>query len=309
MSRTGTASSKPTRHIGRAAFGRWNTRQAKRDYVGFSWTLPILVNQSVGTPRDWRELRFVVQDLRLAKRLLKAHAPHSIEARDARASGDYAGNLRRLIKRRDAIASVSPYSAAVVAFCHEWVYENGVLCYTRGGELRILELHRSAKDEIVVELRKHAQTSLPPEAVASPEYRLTLLYFANNIVSYIYSALPTAMLIVRSLTRTKSSLGGMASSPLGLKVATDDEKDTRIKEMKESLSAEALCDGFLPGEFATYVNYARGLAFDDKPDYSYLCWLFRRRFRAEDFEYDHVFDWTDKLLRECTPFRRNSCAL
>ncbi|KAK3304691.1 casein kinase I isoform delta [Chaetomium strumarium] len=84
----------------------------------------------------------------------------------------------------------------------------------------------------------------------------------------------------------------------GLKAGTDAEKDARIKKMKESLSAEALCDGFLPGEFVTYINYTRGLAFDDKPDYLYLQRLFRRRFRAEGFKYDHVFDWTEKLFKE-----------
>ncbi|KAH6628902.1 kinase-like domain-containing protein [Chaetomium tenue] len=67
----------------------------------------------------------------------------------------------------------------------------------------------------------------------------------------------------------------------GLKVATEDEKDTRIKEMKESISGDTLCDGFLPAEFATYLNYARGLAFGHRPDYSYLRRLFRRRFQAE----------------------------
>ncbi|KAK4118154.1 hypothetical protein N657DRAFT_584118, partial [Parathielavia appendiculata] len=45
-----------------------------------------------------------------------------------------------------------------------------------------------------------------------------------------------------------------------------------------------LCDSFLPREFATYINYTRGLAFDDKPDYLYLHRLFYRRFRAEGFK-------------------------
>ena len=84
----------------------------------------------------------------------------------------------------------------------------------------------------------------------------------------------------------------------GLQAATDDEKDARIKEMKEDFSGKALCDGFLPGEFATYINYTRGLAFDAKPDYSYLRRLFRRLFQAKGFEYDHVFDWTKKLFDE-----------
>ncbi|KAL2195586.1 hypothetical protein P885DRAFT_79028 [Corynascus similis CBS 632.67] len=74
------------------------------------------------------------------------------------------------------------------------------------------------------------------------------------------------------------------------KAATDDEKDARIKAMKESLPAQEICDGFLPREFVTYINYTQGLAFDDKPDYLYLRRLFDRRFRAEGFTYDHVFD-------------------
>ncbi|KAL2191828.1 hypothetical protein L209DRAFT_659533, partial [Thermothelomyces heterothallicus CBS 203.75] len=84
----------------------------------------------------------------------------------------------------------------------------------------------------------------------------------------------------------------------GLKAATDDKKDTRIKEIKESLSGEALYDSFLPREFATYINHTRGLAFGAKPDYSYLRRLFRRLFKAKGFKYDHLSDWTKKLFYE-----------
>ena len=83
----------------------------------------------------------------------------------------------------------------------------------------------------------------------------------------------------------------------GLKAATDGEKDARIKEIKEDLSGEELYNG-LPGEFATYINYTRGLAFDDRPDYAYLRQLFRRRFRSEGFKYDNFFDWTEKSFNE-----------
>lgn len=82
--------------------------------------------------------------------------------------------------------------------------------------------------------------------------------------------------------------------------ATEDERiwRARVGEMKESLSGEALCDGFLPKEFATYINYTRSLGFDDKPDYSYLRRIFNRLFRAKGFKYDNVFDWTEKLFYE-----------
>ncbi|KAK3311175.1 casein kinase I isoform delta [Chaetomium strumarium] len=84
----------------------------------------------------------------------------------------------------------------------------------------------------------------------------------------------------------------------GLKAATGEEKDARIKEIKERLSGEELCDGILPKEFATYINYTRRLRFEDRPDYSYLRRLFRRLFAAKEFKYDNVFDWTKKMFNE-----------
>lgn len=84
----------------------------------------------------------------------------------------------------------------------------------------------------------------------------------------------------------------------GLKAATEKEKDERIKEKKETLSGEVLCDGFLPREFATYIDYTRSLGFDDRPNYSYLRRLFRRLFTAEGFKHDNVYDWTEKIFNE-----------
>jgi casein kinase 1 delta/casein kinase I family protein HRR25 len=83
----------------------------------------------------------------------------------------------------------------------------------------------------------------------------------------------------------------------GLK-AKDDEKAALIKKMKESLSGRELCDGILPEEFATYIDYTRHLPFDDKPNYAYLRGLFRRRFSVEGFRHDNVFDWTKKMFDE-----------
>ena len=62
-------------------------------------------------------------------------------------------------------------------------------------------------------------------------------------------------------------------------------------EKKMTTPTEVLCRGF-PNEFAIYLNYARSLRFDDKPDYSYLRKIFRDLFVREGFQYDYVFDWT-----------------
>ncbi|CAB3982927.1 casein kinase I isoform alpha isoform X2 [Paramuricea clavata] len=62
-----------------------------------------------------------------------------------------------------------------------------------------------------------------------------------------------------------------------------------------STPVEVLCKGF-PAEFAMYLNYCRGLRFEEAPDYMYLRQLFRILFRTLNHQYDYVFDWT--LLKQ-----------
>jgi len=69
------------------------------------------------------------------------------------------------------------------------------------------------------------------------------------------------------------------------------KKHDAVKEIKASISPEALCKG-LPEEFATYLNYCRSLGFEETPDYEYLQTLFRGLFVREKFKYDLVFDWS-----------------
>ena len=80
----------------------------------------------------------------------------------------------------------------------------------------------------------------------------------------------------------------------GLKAATKKQKYEKISEKKMSTPVETLCKGF-PGEFGMYLNYCKGLRFDEAPDYMYLRQLFRilnRTVNQQDKAYDFVFDWT-----------------
>ena len=45
-----------------------------------------------------------------------------------------------------------------------------------------------------------------------------------------------------------------------------------------------------------YLNYCRGLRFEEVPDYMYLRQLFRILFRTLNHQYDYTFDWT--LLKQ-----------
>ncbi|XP_006899330.1 PREDICTED: casein kinase I isoform alpha-like [Elephantulus edwardii] len=77
----------------------------------------------------------------------------------------------------------------------------------------------------------------------------------------------------------------------GLKAATKKQKFEKISGKKMSTPVEDLCKGF-PAEFAMYLNYCRGLHFEEAPDYMYLRQLFRILFRTLNHQYDYRFDWT-----------------
>lgn len=64
----------------------------------------------------------------------------------------------------------------------------------------------------------------------------------------------------------------------------------KIAAMKESVTTEELCE-HLPIEFATYLDYCRGLSFTEKPDYVYLRSLFQDLLESKGYENDGLFDW------------------
>ncbi|KAI8829920.1 casein kinase 1-like protein 10 [Chytriomyces cf. hyalinus JEL632] len=80
----------------------------------------------------------------------------------------------------------------------------------------------------------------------------------------------------------------------GLKAATKKQKYDRIRDKKMGTSPEALCAGF-PREFEVYLNYVRGLRFDDKPDYSFLKKLFVDLYEKMELHKEpEGFDWTSR---------------
>ncbi|CAE7101736.1 unnamed protein product [Rhizoctonia solani] len=60
----------------------------------------------------------------------------------------------------------------------------------------------------------------------------------------------------------------------GLKAATKEQKHGRIMEKKTATPTDLLCRGF-PNKFSTSLNHCHALRFDDQPNYSRLCKLFR----------------------------------
>jgi len=77
----------------------------------------------------------------------------------------------------------------------------------------------------------------------------------------------------------------------GLTGKTKEEHYNNIYSKKKNIRIVTLCKG-LPIEFATYLNYTRGLKFYQEPDYLYLRNLFLNLFVKEKYTLDYEWDWT-----------------
>jgi hypothetical protein len=69
-----------------------------------------------------------------------------------------------------------------------------------------------------------------------------------------------------------------------------------VRKVQEETSVEQLCKG-LPKELLSYMQYCRGLKYEEAPDYNYLKRLFKEKLIREGYQYDHVFDWILLPLR------------
>lgn len=80
----------------------------------------------------------------------------------------------------------------------------------------------------------------------------------------------------------------------GLKLDRKDDRYRKIYEKKKNTTPKELCKDF-PQEFEEYLTYCRNLGFEQDPDYDYLKGLFNKVLRLRNFEFNSMFDWTDKL--------------
>lgn len=130
------------------------------------------------------------------------------EAREAtKATGGNASALRRVAKRRAALATASPFIVATVGFCDAYLYCKGVLCYTLDDKIRILNLHHSGRNELVISIPGLLTQALP-EIGDKRTGLFQVLHYSNYIISCLYKSSgpdPTAWLVSFHL-RTRAIL-------------------------------------------------------------------------------------------------------
>ena len=83
----------------------------------------------------------------------------------------------------------------------------------------------------------------------------------------------------------------------GLRAPNKKIKYQKICAKKMGTPVHTLCSKF-PVEFSMYLSYCRSLRFDEKPNYAYLRSLFQRVAAKEKFDFDYVFDWTERKKQQ-----------
>ncbi|KAI1856497.1 uncharacterized protein JN550_013780 [Neoarthrinium moseri] len=142
--------------------------------------------------RSCRHFQYLIREENLCKMLLRDKAAYSVEAEDALETGEFARGFRRLVKRRRAIASASPYVAAVVAVADSFAFHNGRLCYlvedraNARRDLRILDVQKATNHELVVDVPTLVSLAVP-ESAGCRKYTFRVLYHAAGITSCLYS--------------------------------------------------------------------------------------------------------------------------
>jgi len=95
--------------------------------------------------------------------------------------------MRRVAKRHEAVATASPFSIAMVGLGDTFLYCCGTLCYILDDSLRILDLHKSGRNEVIVSISELLRRALL-ESEQGNIGRFRVLYCNENIVSCLYTS-------------------------------------------------------------------------------------------------------------------------
>ncbi|KAK8872919.1 f-box domain containing protein [Apiospora arundinis] len=138
-----------------------------------------------------RHFQYLVTEDSFCKHIVRAKAQFSLEAQQAEREGGYARALRRLVKRRRAIAEARPYVVAIVGLADSHVFSSGKLCYVHEEDiaqkwLRILDLHNPSGQETVIDIPRLTEEAIP-RSKNCQDYSFSVIHSAEGITSCLYS--------------------------------------------------------------------------------------------------------------------------
>lgn len=96
-----------------------------------------------------------------------------------------AAALRRVVKRREALATARPFIVATIGVADAYLYCKGVLFYVLDLRVRILGLHHCEGNETVINIPELLTQALP-DIGESTRGIFRILYYSDDIVSCLY---------------------------------------------------------------------------------------------------------------------------
>ncbi|KAJ5153505.1 uncharacterized protein N7482_009983 [Penicillium canariense] len=128
----------------------------------------------------------------IARKTVESVLAHSKEGRAALAAqSGYRKAVGRRFDIHEAVATAAPYAVAVLAYAADFLYHQGILCYRVGHEIRVLNVHRGARQERVLNLYEVIPRldGGPPAGsfdLASPDpaERVELVHYSEGILVF-----------------------------------------------------------------------------------------------------------------------------
>ncbi|KAF7947079.1 uncharacterized protein EAE97_004328 [Botrytis byssoidea] len=133
-----------------------------------------------------KALKYLLTEESICRLIVQNKIPFCNEAlSNKHTAGLSASALRRVAKRREAFATVNPYSVATIGFGDAYLYCKGVLCYTLDDQLRVLNLHDSACCEAVVSIPGMLSSAISKIA-CNTKGVFQVLYCSDSVISCVY---------------------------------------------------------------------------------------------------------------------------
>ncbi|KAE9977215.1 hypothetical protein EG327_007799 [Venturia inaequalis] len=128
-------------------------------------------------------LRILLEEETLCRRLLEHSARHTLEAELAQAGTlTYGQAIRRIYKRRQALASGTPVSASVIGTGNHLVYNQGIACWIHRQSIQVRDLQRHRNPQ---NLSLNFVFRYLPPRVRRDCSALRLLHYSDGVLSLL----------------------------------------------------------------------------------------------------------------------------
>ncbi|KAH8694965.1 hypothetical protein BGW36DRAFT_428864 [Talaromyces proteolyticus] len=143
----------------------------------------------INLSRTNRTLYSLLQNDLLAKRSIENTVRESKEAQLAFAQKiSFREAIGRIYDVKDAVASASPYSVAVLAYASTFIYQEGVLSYYCANEIRVLNVHQADETEQVLNVRHVLHRIIPTfrgDETRNVSVELSLLHYSAGVLAIL----------------------------------------------------------------------------------------------------------------------------